>query len=79
MQIVMKPLEGSYLIVLQGASAQRRVSALRDQLGGVLGVPLEDVVEIPLTDSIERELRNLDRNKDVRCSNGRLVSSLSLT
>lgn len=41
------------------------MSALRDQLGGVLGVSLENVAEIPLTDSIERELRSLDRNKDV--------------
>lgn len=46
-------------------SAQRRVSALKDQRGGVLGSALEDVAEMPLTDSIERELKNLGRAKSV--------------
>ncbi|TDL23072.1 hypothetical protein BD410DRAFT_769511 [Rickenella mellea] len=43
--------------------AQRRVSALMNQRGGVLGMPIEDA-EDPLSDSIERALRKYDDGAD---------------
>ncbi len=44
--------------------AQRRISVLKNQLGGVLGMAIEDE-EDQLTDSIERELRKMDKPKNV--------------
>lgn len=44
--------------------AQRRVSVLKNQLGGVLGMAIEDE-EDKLTDSIEKELRNISKPKNV--------------
>lgn len=48
-------------------AARRRVSVLKNQRGGVLGVPLEDE-EDPLTDCIERELKRKmhDESRKVR-------------
>ncbi|KLO11072.1 hypothetical protein SCHPADRAFT_855784 [Schizopora paradoxa] len=45
------------------ATAQRRVSILKNQLGGVLGMAIEDE-EDQLTDSIERELQKMDKPKN---------------
>ncbi|THH07867.1 hypothetical protein EW145_g3090 [Phellinidium pouzarii] len=45
-------------LVSDGAAAQKRVSLLMNQNGGVLGMTFDDI-EDPLTDSIERELNKI--------------------